>query len=279
MTFTATFTVDGAAATPGTVDFTDDATILCAAVAVDESGTATCATAFATADTHQIVATFAESATYAEHTAELAYVVELIPTETTLADSPPSGVSDSVTFTTTTVITGGGPVPTGTVAFTDDGTVLCAAVAVDGTGTATCTTPFAVAGDHPIRATYLANPTYATSFDDTIQVVNLVQSRTTVTTTPNPSDPGQGVAVTATVTSSGAPGSPVPTGTVSFSIDGGPTVTDALDPSGVASISVDTLTPGAHDVVAVYGGDSDLCDQFRHRRPRCAPDRRRSPNL
>jgi hypothetical protein len=40
------------------------------------------------------------------------------------------------------------------------------------------------------------------------------------------------------------------------SIDGGPAVTDALDGSGVGSISVDTLARGGHRVVAIFGGDS-----------------------
>lgn len=256
VTFTATFTVDGAPATPGTVTFADGATTLCAAVAVDGNGTATCPTAFSTSGTHQIVATFPETATYAEETADLGYVVGLIPTMIVLGTSgSPSDVGDEVTFTAG-VTADGSPVATGSVRFRDGGTLL-GEQAVDARGVATFETASLAAGPHQIQAMYLENATYAGSDPDELeQVVNLIQSSTTVTTTPNPSDSGQDVTVTATVASSGAPGSPVPTGTVSFSIDGGPAVTDALDGSGAASISVDTLTPGAHDVVAVYGGDS-----------------------
>jgi hypothetical protein len=255
VTFTATFAVDGAAATPGTVDFTDGATTLCAAVDVDDNGTATCQTVFPAADTYPIQATFAQTATYAEETADLSYVVGLIPTETTLAGSAPSDVGDSVTFTAT-VTSGGSPVTTGVVQFSDGATVLCAAAAVSATGTATCPAALTTDGPHPIRATYQANATYAASFDDLVQDVNLIQSTTTAATAPDPSDPGQGVTITATVTSDGAPGRPTPTGTVSFSVDGGAAVTHALDGSGVASIPVSTLAPGRHRVVAIYGGDS-----------------------
>jgi subtilisin-like proprotein convertase family protein len=259
VTFTATFAVDGVPAEPGMVDFTDGATTLCADAAVDGNGTATCTAAFATAGPHEIVATFAETATYAEESAELGYVVGLIPTETTLADSASSGVGDLVTFTATTVITGGGPVPTGSVAFTDGTTVLCAGVAVDGTGTATCPTTTLAAGTHSIQATYQANATYAESPSNLVSHrVNLIESTTTVTTTPNPSNIGQIVTITASVVSVRGAGGPVPTGTVTFTIEGEATPRSAvpLDGAGVATITVDSMEPGVTRVDAAYIGDT-----------------------
>ena len=71
MTFTATFAVAGSPATPGTVDFTDGATVLCAAEPVDTNGVAACSTTFVAADSHPIVATFAQTAIYAAATASL----------------------------------------------------------------------------------------------------------------------------------------------------------------------------------------------------------------
>jgi subtilisin-like proprotein convertase family protein len=254
VTFTATFTVDGSPATPGTVQFSNGATTLCADVAVDGTGAATCQATFSAADTYPIQATFAKTETYAEVTLPLSYHVGLIRTSTVLESSrSPSDVGEAVTFTAR-VTAGAAAVTTGTVRFSDDGTTLCDAQPVGGGGVATCTVPFAVAGQHPIQAVYAANATYAGSPSDLLaQWVDLVESTITVATTPNPSDPGAPVAVTATVESAGGL---TPTGTVSFSIDGGPGGTNPLDGSGVASIPLDALTPGVHRIVATYGGDS-----------------------
>lgn len=76
-----------------------------------------------------------------------------------------------------------------------------------------------------------------------------------LTTSPNPSEFAEPVQIAATVT--GEPGSAVPTGTVSFAVDGaavgGPV---ALDASGTAVVSVATLAVGTHTVSASYSGNA-----------------------
>ena len=106
----------------------------------------------------------------------LGYVVGLIPTATALATSgSPSDVGEEVTFTAR-VTADGSPVATGSVRFSDGGTLL-GERAVDAGGVATFETASLVAGPHQIQATYLANATYAGSDSDEVeQVVNLVQS-------------------------------------------------------------------------------------------------------
>jgi hypothetical protein len=53
-----------------------------------------------------------------------------------------------------------------------------------------------------------------------------------------------------------SPGGGVPEGTVTFRDAGGVIGTAAVDAAGTATLTVATLAPGAHDVVAEYGGSA-----------------------
>ncbi|GAA1980087.1 hypothetical protein GCM10009777_11900 [Microbacterium pumilum] len=171
VTFTATVTSGGAPVTTGTVAFSDGGTPLGANVPVDAAGTATFTTSALTAGTHPITATYAGTPAYTTSTGNLDQVVEANATSTVLvSDVNPSAVGQAVTFTAT-VTSGGAPVTTGTVAFSDGGTTLGSNVPVDATGTATFTTSALTAGTHPITATYAATPAYATSTANLDQVV------------------------------------------------------------------------------------------------------------
>ena len=79
-------------------------------------------------------------------------------------------VGQSVTFTAT-VTSGGNPVTTGTVDFTEGATTLAAGVALNGSGQATFTTSALTAGSHPITATYSGTAALATSSGAVTQVV------------------------------------------------------------------------------------------------------------
>jgi uncharacterized repeat protein (TIGR01451 family) len=74
---------------------------------------------------------------------------------------------------------------------------------------------------------------------------------TTLTSNNNPSFTGDPVTFTATVTSGAVP---VPTGTVTFTIDGANAGTVPVNASGQATLTTSTLTEGAHQVVATYDG-------------------------
>ncbi|MGW6977757.1 Ig-like domain-containing protein, partial [Streptomyces sp. NPDC054952] len=73
-----------------------------------------------------------------------------------------------------------------------------------------------------------------------------------VTVDPNPSVCGETVTVCATVTAV-APGSGIPSGTVTFTGPGGLNETVTLDAGGTACLTTTTLETGA--VTAVYNGD------------------------
>jgi hypothetical protein len=79
----------------------------------------------------------------------------------------------AVTFTAT-IGPAGPPVPTGTVAFTSNGTTItgCSAVALTALRTAKCTTSSLAKGTDTIKATYSGDSTYAGSSATLSQTVN-----------------------------------------------------------------------------------------------------------
>lgn len=83
----------------------------------------------------------------------------------------------------------------------------------------------------------------------------LTETATTLASDTNPAALGEKVTFSANVTP--ATGSGIPTGTVSFSVDGGSSTTVALDDSGHAAYATSTLTAGAHTISASYSGDTN----------------------
>jgi len=77
---------------------------------------------------------------------------------------------------------------------------------------------------------------------------------TLVTATPNPATFGQSVTLTATVIPLGAG---TPTGTVTFTITGGPILTGTLS-GGTTSVTASGLSAGIRPVVATYSGDTNF---------------------
>jgi hypothetical protein len=78
---------------------------------------------------------------------------------------------------------------------------------------------------------------------------------TSLTSDANPSGEDGKVTFTAFVQVNDAPCAFPPTGTVSFSIDGGAAIPVALDDTGHAAYATSTLAPGKHTVEASYSGD------------------------
>ena len=95
-----------------------------------------------------------------------------VATTTTLSSSlNPSFTGDPVTFTAT-VISGGNPVTTGTVTFSEGVSTLASNVAVNGSGQAAFTTSSLTEGSHIITATYNGTANFATSNGSLTQVAN-----------------------------------------------------------------------------------------------------------
>ncbi len=260
ITFTATVSaVAPASDTPtGTVTFTDGSTTL-GTVDLDSAGKAEWTTSTPlTVASHDITATYNGDSDFATSSATLTQTVNQNGTTTTLTSSAnPSVYGQSVTFTAT-VSAGSSDAgtPTGTVTFTDGGTTL-GTVDLNSQGQAawTTTSPLAV-GSHDIKATYNGDSDFTTSSATLTQTVGQDSTTTTITSSLNSSVYGQSVTFTAAV-SAVAPGSGTPTGTVTFTNDGTPLGTMLLNSNGVATLSTTALTPGSHDILASYSGDSN----------------------
>ncbi len=117
-------------------------------------------------------------------------------------------------------------------------------------GAATLTLPSPTPGPYSITATYSgdASTAPATSLPVTTQV--LLNPSTTSLTTSSPNTTfGSRVTLTATASPS------VASGSVAF-FDGTSSLGTSLVSSGIASLTISTLTPGAHSLHATYGGDT-----------------------
>ena len=168
----------------------------------------------------------------------------------------PSVVGQSVTFTAiVTAISPGLGTPAGTVTF-KDGTTTLATETLTG-GATTFTTSGLALGTHSITAVYNGSTTFATSTSTALtQTVSQDSTTTMVLSSANPSASGQAVVFTA-VELPAAPGTGVPTGTVTFK-DGTTTLaTETL--SGGTAFYIDTaLTNGIHSITVVYSGDANF---------------------
>jgi hypothetical protein len=250
---TITATVASASGTPaGRLTFTVDGAPT--PMALDGAGSATLSTSWLTAGNHVVSATYGGNATYApSSSAPLTQAVNKSATTTTLASSVnPSGAGQAVTFTATVASSFTGT-PTGNVVFTIDGTAS-APVAVNGAAQATFTTASLAPGNHVVTAAYGGDPAHVASTSAPMsQAVSLAPSTTTLASSLNPASNAQTVTFTATVTSA-QPG--VPTGTVTFSIDGTPGAPVALNGVGQAVFPTSSLLPGAHVVIATYSGSA-----------------------
>jgi hypothetical protein len=171
----------------------------------------------------------------------------------------PSLVGQTVTFTA--VAGGSGNTPLGTLQFMDGATPLGTAPLAG--GRAVFSTAGLSVGSHLITAVYGGGSGYPAAQGQLFQTVNALPA--TLTAAANPAAPvyGQAVALTAVVGPATAPaGFKLPTGQVTFALeDSNPfsaptplgTVTLA---SGVATLSVSSLTVGQHRIMVRYSGDS-----------------------
>jgi hypothetical protein len=207
-----------------------------------------------------ITATYGGNADFTPSTSGgLSQTVTVAATTVSMASATPSAVAgESVTVTATVVPVAGSAVPTGTVQFYDNNVAYGAPVSVAGNGTASLTTTYAV-GSHPLTAAYTnVDGNFASSATAGTITEAVAQDGVTVGVAA-PSSPvhGQSVPITATVAAA-APGSGVPTGTVTFYADGVSLGTGTLNGSGQATFATAALTTAAHDLTASYGGDGNF---------------------
>ncbi|WP_263376860.1 Ig-like domain-containing protein [Granulicella aggregans] len=255
VTFTATLTADSGVPT-GTVTFTDGGTSL--GTQTLAGGIATYSTSTLAAGMHHILATYTpDSANYLTSSATLTQVIQQtgIPTTTSLLSSlNPSNPGQSVTFTATVTASSGGNNPTGLITFTDGNTTLASYTL--GTQTlvngANFTTSALTPGTHQITAAFSpTGTTFSASSATLAQVVNGINTRTTIASSLNPANAGQTVTFTANVTSFVDIASTPAPGQVLFD-DGTTDLSVVPLNQGIATFATTSLAIGSHQIKATY---------------------------
>ncbi len=125
-------------------------------------------------------------------------------------------------------------------------------VPVNSAGAASYSSASFSVGTHTVSVVYSGDQRYATSVAQLVQTVVSATTQVSVSASANPATYAQPVSLTAVVTSDGG----IPAGTVEFT-DGDVVIGSAvLNPNGVAVLTISSLRPGAHNVIANYVGDA-----------------------
>lgn len=181
------------------------------------------------------------------------------PTKTKLSASPNAPVAgQTVTFSAKIVPSIAGAVPTGTISFTVD-SVGQAPVSVTpssktpGDGVATISETWTSASAHTVTAHYNGDATYAVSASTPVGVtVSPEPTTVAVSSSASPSVLGQAIKLYAKISTKYK--SAVPTGTVTFTVDGVAQAPIAVS-SSHATLRTSALTHGNHNITAHYNGD------------------------
>jgi hypothetical protein len=255
VTFTATVTA-GSGTPTGTVTFKDGGTTL--GTGTLAGGMTSLLISSLSAGSHSITASYAGSAGFnASTSTAITQSVGQASSSTTVTNSTnPSVFGQAVSFTATvSAIAPGAGTPAGTVTFLDGGATLGTAN-LSG-GSAGFTTSGLAVGSHTITASYAGDGNFVASSSAAVgQAVNQDGSSTALSSSLNPSTTGQAITFTATLSAS-APGSGMPTGTVTF-VDGATTLATAPLNSGSASYTTSTLSTGTHAITTSYIGDGNF---------------------
>ena len=249
LTLTSTVVGTGGAVT-GTVTFQDGTTTLGAAN-LNASGVATLIVSGLSPGLHSIIADYGGDANNLPSASKtLSQSVVQSTTVLLTSSENPALELDAVAFMVT-VSNGGSKAPTGSVVFTDGATAL-GTVALSAAGTASFTTSSLAIGQHTISVAYGGDTLDLGGVSPVLtETVTLRPTTDSLTASSTSLTGGQQVTLISVVRYSG----PVtPTGTVNFVSNGSALGTVALDPTGVATLTVNLLT-SSPTVTASYSGD------------------------
>jgi len=248
-----TATASGGSSVPtGSIQFMDGSVVL-GSVPVGANGSATLSTSTLPFGTHSISAIYEGDADHATSTSVvLSERIVEAATVSLSSSANPSIFGANILYTIK--VTGvGSQIPTGTVIFRDGSSVLGTS-AVDGSGTASLQNASLAVGSHTISASYSGDTSYSTASATLIQTVQSATTQITLTSSSNPAIYATPLTFVATVIGNGG----IATGSVAFTDGGVPMGTALLDSNGVATLTLSTLAPGTHTIVANYAGDSNI---------------------
>jgi hypothetical protein len=248
VTFTAVVNGQNGVVPTGQVTFKDGTALL--GTMTTTNGVAAYSTNTLAVGTHTIAASYSGDTNYAVASVSITQTITNANTQIELSASA-NPATYAVPVSLTAVITSNGGVATGIVTFTDGGVTVGTAT-LDATGKAVLTTSTLAPGPHSIVANYAGDGKASGSVSTPLSLVVKELTQTVVTSSANPSLTLSQVTFTATVTNAGVG---VATGNVTFT-DGSTTLgTSSVNSSGVATVTVPSLTMGAHSVSVSYSGD------------------------
>ena len=262
-----TFTATVSPVSPGTGPPTGTVTFLDGGSAIGTGslggGVATFATSVLAVGNHTITTTYGGDSNFNGSSGAFAgnpQVVDTASTTTSVTSTSPSIVGQAVMFTATVAVTAPGVgTPTGTLAFTNDGSSVagCASVSV---ASGACSITETSAGLHTVAATYSGDGSFGGSMGSTVQSVDPASTTTSLTMSPSVGVVGgETVKLTAAV-SAPAPGGGTPTGSVTFA-DGSTVLGSATLASGAGgdqATFTTAFTTGSHSITATYAGGADF---------------------
>ena len=266
VTYTATLspTSPGAGTPTGIVTFSGGAGQLCAkSLNQANPDQATCTTTYSGPGSDSVTASYATDGNFSSSTSgAVAETISKAQTTTAISSNPSSPVvGQDVTYTATVApVAPGAGIPSGTVTFTGAGGTLCTpTLNQSAPDTASCDTTYTSTAADTVTAKYAGNADFVTSTSPVLDE-SVKPDATTTSLNSNNTTPvvGQSVTYTATVAIA-APGSGTPTGTVTFTGDGGVLCNEVslggLSPyQATCSASYDAT--GSDSVTAEYNGDS-----------------------
>jgi large repetitive protein len=253
VTLVATVTSNSGVAATGTVKFLDGTTQIGTAALAGNPGATSFAISTLTAGSHSISASYQGDQNNGPASASIAQTVNLTPTVTAVSATPDPGIAGkAITLTATVTVASGTGKTTGTVTFTDGAASL--GTANVGAGGVASLNKTLFPGPHAIVATYSGDGNNNGSASAPLALpINLATTSVALTSSASPATVLSPVTFTAAVTGNGG----VPTGTVTFAVDGTAVNAATLDATGKASFSDSNMTVGSHAVTASYSGDAD----------------------
>ena len=227
-----------------------DGPVLLGTSALGNHGTASFSPAGLALGSHSLTVVYSGDTNHgASGSTPLSVLVVQAATVTLNSNNNPSASGQSVTFTAQ-IGPGGTIAASGIATFHDNG-VLIVTVPLNGGGAAILTSSALAVGSHIITVSYGGDQHFSTSSAQLVQTIRNANTQLTITSSANPAVYKQPLTLTATVMSDGG----TATGNVTFTDAGAPIGSGLLNAAGVASLTLSTLAPGAHAIVANYPGD------------------------
>ncbi len=208
---------------------------------------------------HQITAAYAGDTNFVGSTGSLTLSVAPLTTDTLSLTSSATSVSQGtqVNFIGTVGYTASAN-PTGTITFSVDGVVTSGIAALPfytgGIG-ATYSTSALAPGTHTVTAKYSGDTNYAAATATSSASVTVITAPLISLTVNQRSAVVLGAPVTVNATVTPISQGPVPTGSISYAVDGGSSTVVSLS-NGAASFTITGLSLLKHTIVVTYSGDT-----------------------